>query len=321
MQEIKSFIRHLEEAGKDRILLDLAEELLPAYLDQYNSAADKMEYVRSYCDEQASAKQNAAAVLAVLFWYHDFVGDKDASTYIITLFGTSGVIESQLSRLEELHGKELSERVASRIAFPKLGKRIEGYPEHVAAYLEALHEVLGQNGMIKVLAGNHHRLEPDQFDQEKELYAAAGSMAEYLRDKHMRLTARLREHCESGKLWFEQVITPEVVDYVRENQNIQTGVFADGAVTITKIPYAPDRWIKETDPILKRHYACHCPFVRSAILSGTEVSPLWCYCSGGFTKLLFDHIFGQELEVEMLCSVLAGDQECRFRVKLPPGVK
>jgi hypothetical protein len=50
-----------------------------------------------------------------------------------------------------------------------------------------------------------------------------------------------------------------------------------------------------------------------------HVSSLWCYCSGGFTKLFFDVLFEQDLEVELLESVLAGDASCKFAIRLPEG--
>ncbi len=86
----------------------------------------------------------------------------------------------------------------------------------------------------------------------------------------------------------------------------------------SKIPFAPDKWLKEKDPRMRRYYACHCQLAREAILNGTE-GPLgtFCYCSAGFEKLPLEVVLGVPLEVEVLESVLAGGEKCRFAVKIP----
>jgi hypothetical protein len=62
-----------------------------------------------------------------------------------------------------------------------------------------------------------------------------------------------------------------VVNYVKEYQYIQTGIRQDDRIIVSKIPYNPDAWLKGTDPLLKRLYACNCPFARSSILSEKPV--------------------------------------------------
>jgi len=130
--------------------------------------------------------------------------------------------------------------------------------------------------------------------------------------------AELEEYAESGRVWYEQVITPEVVEYVRSNQEILSAVLRGDKLYITKVPYAPAEYLGESDTTMRRFYACHCPLARMAILTGEpEVSMEWCYCSAGFEKLPYDVLFGEELEVEVLESALGGSNRCRFAVKVP----
>ena len=84
-----------------------------------------------------------------------------------------------------------------------------------------------------------------------------------------------------------------------------------------RIPYDPARYLAETDETMRRYYACHCPFVREAILRGEiDISANWCYCSGGFVKYPYEVILGRELRVDLLQSVLKGDSICRFAIHL-----
>jgi hypothetical protein len=123
-----------------------------------------------------------------------------------------------------------------------------------------------------------------------------------------------------GKLFYESEITPQIVEFVRSNQEILSGVRRGDRIYTTKFPYAPKNYLSETDRRMKRYYACHCPLARESILRDEpRISPIWCYCSGGFEKFLFDVIFDEPVEVETLESVLRGDLRCRFVIKIPQG--
>ncbi len=56
---------------------------------------------------------------------------------------------------------------------------------------------------------------------------------------------------------------------------------------------------------------CYCPLVNKDI---KEASQTMCYCTLGNLKRKFSISLGRTIEVEMRKTVLAGDDECRFRV-------
>ena len=58
---------------------------------------------------------------------------------------------------------------------------------------------------------------------------------------------------------------------------------------------------------------CYCPLVNENI---NGVSKTLCYCTLGNLKHKFEIGLEQKAEVEMLKSILAGDDECRFHIKL-----
>ncbi|MFC1800323.1 DUF6144 family protein, partial [Candidatus Eisenbacteria bacterium] len=170
-----------------------------------------------------------------------------------------------------------------------------------------------------VLAGNHHRIPVEGFTKHKAWLAEAGGLDAFLKRVHDEAVADLERHLKEGKVWYEQVITPEIVDFVRGNQEVLSAVRDGEYLYKTKFPYAPGEWLKEEDPIKRRYFGCHCPLAREAIIRGEPDIPLdWCYCSGGYGKLMFDVVFEEATEVEVLESVLAGDDRCRFRIKIPP---
>lgn len=49
------------------------------------------------------------------------------------------------------------------------------------------------------------------------------------------------------------------------------------------------------------------------------LSPTYGYCGAGFYQGLWEETLQQPVEVELLQSVLAGDDACRFAIRLPEG--
>ncbi len=317
MKTLGEFMLHLQDKRKDNEWQQLVDDFMPDYLAGLSSSLDKLSYARGFADKYVAGADDAVKKIVLLFWYHDFNSDKAISTYLITLLGTLDVLDNQRKRMEHLYGKEKAAQIFDNISFPTLGNDLSKYPSSIVTYLDRIRNNYSLEECRNILAGNHHGIDPSGFAKEKAYFQSAPDLLCYLKDKHSRLVQDLQEHSDNGKLWFEQHITQAVVDYVKSDQEIQTGVLDGKRLYVKKIPYNPAAWLCETDPLTKRYYACHCPFVRASILEGTKVDSLWCYCSGGFTKLLMDYLFGQELEVELLESALDGSEVCRFAIMLP----
>ena len=99
------------------------------------------------------------------------------------------------------------------------------------------------------------------------------------------------------------------------------GVRRGSTVIATKIPKSGNllEYIRETDPARKRALYCHCPRIRDALLSSVAISATYCYCGAGFYKGIWEEILQQPVKVELLETVLQGDEVCKFAVCLPSG--
>ena len=97
------------------------------------------------------------------------------------------------------------------------------------------------------------------------------------------------------------------------------GVRKGNTIIATKIPRSGNlvEYLKETDPEKKRALYCHCPRIREAIGSTAKLSPTYCYCGAGFYKAIWEYILQQPVKVELLESVLRGDEVCRVAIHLP----
>jgi hypothetical protein len=99
------------------------------------------------------------------------------------------------------------------------------------------------------------------------------------------------------------------------------GVKDGNTIVATKIPKSGFlvEYMNEPDPEVKRQHYCHCPRVRDALKTQDTISATYCYCGAGFYKGIWEEILGEPVEVELLQSVLRGDDVCQIAIELPWG--
>jgi hypothetical protein len=97
------------------------------------------------------------------------------------------------------------------------------------------------------------------------------------------------------------------------------GILQGNTIIATKIPKSGNlvAYMKETDPAKKRQLYCHCPRIREALKTSQTIPTIYCYCGAGFYKGIWEEILRKPVEVEVLESVLRGDQVCKIAVHLP----
>jgi hypothetical protein len=64
---------------------------------------------------------------------------------------------------------------------------------------------------------------------------------------------------------------------------------------------------------------CHCPLARAGAASSPAPEP-YCCCGGGWYKGIWEFIVERPVRVEVLRSVMRGDNDCAFAVHLPRGM-
>ncbi|MGD8395323.1 MAG: hypothetical protein PVF43_07590 [Candidatus Eiseniibacteriota bacterium] len=94
----------------------------------------------------------------------------------------------------------------------------------------------------------------------------------------------------------------------------------DGTLLATKIPASGQlrAYLETRDPERRRLLYCHCPRVRDAVRLGRTLPVTYCLCGAGFYRGIWQEILGRPVRVEVVSSVLAGDEACRILVHLPP---
>jgi len=318
------YVAYLKEKGINDDQIEYAiqsVEKLQEFLKEKGSDLNtcSTDDIQNYMDYLIETDENT--IKRIIFLARYFLSQKNNTIYIYftQLLGVSGVIESIMNRFQQLvKRKSLDARLEQQIKILPIGSSPKKYPVFVKDFMKDLKTCLDEEDARWVLAGNNHQIPSESFDEEKKHFQKANSLDEYLKGRHERAVSKLNKHAKDGTVWFEQMITPEVVSFVRSNQEILGGVRQNNKIYITKIPYNPAEYIQEKDDTRKRFLACHCPFVRNHLQHNfSDIDPDWCYCSGGFAKAPFEHFYSQELNVEMIESCLTGSDRCRFAIIIP----
>ena len=274
--------------------------------------------VGAYLQQLSQTGMAAEERLIALARYALVTRRNDLVVQLVHVAEAPGILPVLEARARRIVGDEAADTIFRGITFPAAGSPIDAYPPVVQEIIERMRTTLPDDKCHEVLAGNMHQIPEASFADMRERFQRNPDSDAFLADRHARLVQDLQDHMNQGKLWYEQEITPAVLQYVRDRPEIQSGVRHGNTIYVTKIPFDPQAYLDETDPVRRRYDACHCPLARTSIIAGKPaVSPLFCYCSAGYEKLPFDVIFGEPVQVEVLESVLGGSDRCRFAIRIP----
>lgn len=249
--------------------------------------------------------------------YMRFIKRHDLFIRLTQYTGGLDVIESIVARMEKQKGHDKTLKVLQKVNLPRLGMKPEDVIFFTETFMTTLHQEFNPTDIKLILTGNNHQIPISSFESDVIDYEASETLEDYLVIKHQRMIETLNQHYLQNKVWFEQLITKEVIDYIASDQEMLSARLEDETLYLKKIPYNIDAFLKESDPLQKRYLSCHCPFAREAILNQkADISPLWCYCSAGFEKHPFEAVLKQPLKIRVLQSVLNGDDVCRFAISL-----
>ncbi|MBB6482004.1 DUF6144 family protein [Spirochaeta isovalerica] len=245
-------------------------------------------------------------------------GNRELYIYFTQILERENIISNLRSHMETVLGVDIAGQIFDSLTNPATGAPPEEAVQWTQNLIDKMDETLSDEECRTALTANAHGIPPEAFTNEAELFNKAPGLEAYLADAHKRSVATLQEHADTGKVWFEQIITQPVVDFVASHKEVLGGVLEESKIYWTKIPYDTVAWLNEKESDKKRYYACHCPMAREVLLHEGETIPgKWCNCTAGFVQQRFNAIFGETVKVDLLESVLAGDERCRFAINVP----
>jgi hypothetical protein len=320
--EFRKYLQERKVSANDANFAVRAVNEFEAHLENQQTSFESadLDALKSYVSLLMKEGRNTMDRLIALARYSNVANKTDYYIYFVSILGARNVLPDIGERLATIAGEEARRKIYQGFEMPAPGSPPEEYPRLTQLILDRMEAELPRETCREILTWNYHKVPPEAFKEKRERFEKAESIDEFLEDEHKRFVEELTGFLSQGRIWYEQEITPDVLDFVKVNQEINTGVRHGDKIYMTKIPYAPHQYLHEQDPTLKRFYACHCTLARTAIRDGKpKVSPTFCYCSNGYVKVRFDVIFDESVELEPVETVLNGDMRCRFAIKIPDG--
>lgn len=183
---------------------------------------------------------------------------------------------------------------------------------HVIAWtvnaIQRLDHLLDTTTCIDIMTGCACQYPKDELQDIKNVYEETGD----IRAAHQMLQEKFIVFLRRTVDLTDEVIT----DIIGRGWGL-AGVMEGDAIIATKIPKSGfiKEYLKESDPVKKRALYCHCPRMRTILETpGIVLSATYCYCGAGFYKGIWEEITGQRIKIELLKSVMQGDDVCQFKV-------
>ena len=274
---------------------------------------DLQSFVQYVIEKDENTWDNFIALLR----YARFANNKEVEIALLQLLDGSKVLEALSNTVRETVGESTHKKIFKGIKMPTLGAPTKNWPKITKKFMEQLEANLDEETCREILLSGPHAGPKEYYLDKREKFLQSKNIDDFLKKRHQEFVTLLEKHMKEKTLFFNQEIDEEVLEFIRKNPIIHSGVRKGNTIYETKIPYMTKEYLREKDEKMKRYYYCHCPWVREAIRSGMEISPNFCYCSAGFHKRPWDVIFDQPVKADVIKTVLKGDLVCKFAIHIP----
>jgi hypothetical protein len=228
------------------------------------------------------------------------------------------IMETMKKEISEKLGEEAWDMLTQEIGTPDIQREAMCGCQTMREFMKRFDAITDKASAKEILTHVRHGLKHSQFAWAREKFAQYNNIDEFINVVRKEQMQLFKELCETGNAFYGQIVNEAVLDYVVHEPGMLSPVRKGSELHITAFPFNISEYIKETDLLKKRYYACHCPFARESILSeNATVSKTLCYCSLGHAKVMWEAIFDRELDAELAETALAGDMMCKYIIFLP----
>jgi hypothetical protein len=276
---------------------------------------DVERFARKLIAESRNSLENFSHLSDFFHW----LGHRKLHVAFLEVMDCYNALEVLAEKIEKEHGQDVRNRIFSE-PLPPLGADETERGVYTRMIVERLTSHLTPEQAAAAWFKVQHGLSDEVWRESKKAdqdhYQKYRSIDQLLDNKRQERDAILTRLRDTDELWHTVQITDEVLEYVKSDPEMEVGRREGDKIYISKIPYNAVRYLHETDPRMKRYYACHCPLLREAIMKDMPVSPEVCNCSMGFSSHYLAGL-GLELKGEVLESAVKGDSRCRFVFYIP----
>ncbi len=320
---IENFKEYLQKRDIKEKQIDasikLIEELY-SFLEDQNETLENAteESFYRFSEILIENRRNTFEAYAALYRYGSFLKNKSMIITYLEILDGREMMPNFYERLQSEFSQEVADEIFEGVGIPPLGIRPSDKARFtkiivnrfLAKYDSETCKTFFENGLRDKYT--------DSYIQPAQTYKELSNIDEFLRIRHQNLVDQLERHLKEDSLFFTQEITEEVLAYVKARLSIEGGIREGNRVTITKIPYQAKQYLEETDEKMRRYYFCHNPWIRDALKEEEQpIDPVFCGCSAGYFKNFWESVLGQSVHVEVIKSIINGDNVCEFVLRLP----
>lgn len=247
-----------------------------------------------------------------------FLGNREIYRAALDMIDGEEAIPNLYIRLGETLGTKKRNGIFAGLILPPLGSPPLEKAVFTSRVMQRLDEQVSPDQYRPVLAAGLRDLQDDWYRAETVKFRESPNLDVFLLNRGEDLLNRLQSYMEQDKMFFGQEITPEVLQFLSENQAITSGWRQGNTVYEVKIPYLTNAYLNADNNRRKRYFCCHCPWVRESILrDDLPISSDFCLCSAAFVKKPWEMFLGIPLKAEVMETALQGDLLCKFAIHLP----
>lgn len=212
--------------------------------------------------------------------------------------------------LDELAGEEVRREVMVGSEDLSDWSTSEEVIDWSVSAMERLDSLVDQERRQWIMAGCACRYPPSELEAIRQTYEETGDVVAAHQVLQERFEFLLRDSLH---------LSDDIVEDVVARGWGAAGILEGREVIATKIPKSGNlvEYLGESDPERRRQLYCHCPRVRDVLETSRTLSSTYCYCGAGYYKSIWEGILQRPVEVEVLESVLKGDDVCKVAIRLP----
>jgi hypothetical protein len=283
------------------------------------TTAPTKEHVENFGWKLINEGRNTLENFSYVRAYTNWLGERKLYIALTEIMDCHNALGALADEIEKRYGSETRNWIF-RVTIPALGSSEKERSTYTRIIMEGMAQKIDPQGVRDTWFQVQHGIPQASWFkgdvEDKEKFRQCGNIDAFLDFKRQERDAMLTQLHAEKKLWYTQEINDEVLAYIMSDPAMEVGLREGKKIYISKVPYNAVRYLRETDPKLKRYYACHCPLLRTAILDDLPISADVCNCSLGHASHYLAGL-GLELKGEVLESAVKGDSRCRFVFYLP----
>jgi effector-binding domain-containing protein len=195
--------------------------------------------------------------------------------------------------LSQLVGEEMRQRVMQGNDELSLESTVDERFTWVKGAMETLDEAVSEEQKCDIVSGCAHVFPRELIAQLKAVFESARTNT----DDPLQAVDAVIEFMGDERVWGPSPRRDGNTIYAVKNPRDPQGYEA-----------------AETDAERRKAY-CFCPLIRNHLDDGMPIT--FCYCGAGWYRQQWEGAVGRPVKIEVVKSVLKGDDECQFAVHLP----